>query len=97
MTDWERLRNMTDQEIVANAMSDPDNPPWTEEMFERAIPVYPKVSVSIRLDLDIIEWFKQFGPRYQTRVNAVLREYVVHQRMKSGNRINSRRTASAKK
>jgi hypothetical protein len=30
-TDWERLANMTEEEIEANALSDPDNPPMTEE------------------------------------------------------------------
>jgi putative transcriptional regulator len=34
-TDWERLRNMTEEEIEANALSDPDNPPLTEEELSR--------------------------------------------------------------
>lgn len=40
-TDWERLRAMTEEEIEANALSDPDNPPWTEEDFARAVMVWP--------------------------------------------------------
>lgn len=35
-TDWERLRNMTEEEIEQNALDDPDNPPWTEEELEKA-------------------------------------------------------------
>jgi len=34
-TDWERLRNMTDEEIEAAALSDPDNPPMTEDELKR--------------------------------------------------------------
>jgi hypothetical protein len=38
-TDWERLRTMTEEEIEANARSDPDNPPWTDDELARAVPV----------------------------------------------------------
>jgi uncharacterized protein (DUF4415 family) len=35
-----------------------------------------KQIVTIRLDVDIIEWFKLAGPGYQTRINQVLREHM---------------------
>ena len=35
-----------------------------------------KKSVSLRLDPDVLEWFKHEGKGYQTRINAVLRAYV---------------------
>ena len=35
-----------------------------------------KQAISIRLDSDVIAWFRATGPRYQTRMNAVLRSYV---------------------
>jgi uncharacterized protein (DUF4415 family) len=38
-------------------------------------PVLPKASISLRLDADVLEWFKSTGPGYQTRINAVLRAY----------------------
>jgi uncharacterized protein (DUF4415 family) len=38
-------------------------------------PVLPKTSISLRLDADVLEWFKSTGPGYQTRINAVLRAY----------------------
>jgi uncharacterized protein (DUF4415 family) len=38
----------------------------------------PKQAISIRLDTDIIEFFKRTGPGYQTKINAVLRSYVQH-------------------
>lgn len=38
-------------------------------------PVEPKASISLRLDADVLEWFKSTGPGYQTRINAVLRAF----------------------
>ncbi len=34
-TDWERVRNMSDEEAEQNALDDPDNPPLTDEQLER--------------------------------------------------------------
>lgn len=39
-----------------------------------------KQIVTIRLDVDMLEWFKSAGPGYQTRINQVLREYMDGQR-----------------
>jgi uncharacterized protein (DUF4415 family) len=38
-------------------------------------PVSPKASVSLRIDADVLAWFKAQGPGYQTRMNAVLRAF----------------------
>jgi uncharacterized protein (DUF4415 family) len=38
-------------------------------------PVPPKESVSLRVDADVLAWFKAQGPGYQTRMNAVLRAF----------------------
>jgi uncharacterized protein (DUF4415 family) len=38
-------------------------------------PVPAKTSISLRLDADVLEWFKRQGPGYQTRMNAVLRAF----------------------
>ena len=38
-------------------------------------PVPPKASISLRLDADVVAWFKAQGPGYQTRMNAVLRAF----------------------
>jgi uncharacterized protein (DUF4415 family) len=35
-----------------------------------------KRSISLRVDPDILDWFKKQGPGYQTRINAVLKAYV---------------------
>lgn len=72
-TDWKRLRAMKDQNIDFS-----DIPPQDHHFFENAtlrLPE-PKSIVTIRLDPDILKWFKKQGKRYQTRINAVLRMYV---------------------
>jgi len=38
-------------------------------------PVSPKASISLRVDADVLEWFKSKGPGYQTRINAVLKAF----------------------
>jgi uncharacterized protein (DUF4415 family) len=38
-------------------------------------PVPPKASISLRLDQEVLDWFKSQGPGYQTRMNAVLRAF----------------------
>lgn len=39
------------------------------------VPVPPKASISLRVDADVLAWFKSAGPGYQTRMNAVLRAF----------------------
>jgi uncharacterized protein (DUF4415 family) len=77
-TDWARVDAMTDEEIEANMRDDPD---WAEFMdidWSKAtlvIPV-PKDPISIRLDTDVLDFFKASGKGYQTRINAILRHYM---------------------
>jgi uncharacterized protein (DUF4415 family) len=42
-----------------------------------------KQIVTIRLDVDMLEWFKSAGPGYQTRINQVLREYMEANRVRA--------------
>jgi len=76
-TDWRKLRKQRDNEIDCS-----DIAPLSKEFFAKAtlrLP-QPKSSISIRLDPDILDWFKRQGRGYQTRINAVLRMYVAAQR-----------------
>ena len=76
-TDWERVRNLTDEEIQAALESDPDINPTDEDFWKDAKLVLPrrKETVTIRLDADILEWLRQ-KKGYQTRINAILRAYM---------------------
>lgn len=81
-TDWERVRNITDEELEAAIASDPDSDfPLDEGEWEIVIP--KKQPVSIRLDEDVLSYFKETGPRYQTRINEVLRRFVKAQKAKA--------------
>jgi uncharacterized protein (DUF4415 family) len=80
---------MTDADIRAAIASDPDAAPeLDEEWFANAVVVYPdrKTLVSLRLDPDVLVWFKRQGKGYQTRINAVLRAYVKAHQQRHGKR-----------
>lgn len=64
---------MRDEEIDFS-----DIPEQGREFFKRAVLrlPQPKATVTIRLDRQVLEWFKAQGPRYQTRINALLRAYM---------------------
>lgn len=78
-TDWARVKAMKDKDIVI----DDDAPEPTAEQWAKAIVTDrrpPKRNITLRIDPDIIEWFKARGKGYQTRMNAVLRAYISLQR-----------------
>jgi uncharacterized protein (DUF4415 family) len=79
-TDWKRLETMTEEEIERNALSDLDAQPTDEDFWADAQVIIPpkKVLISIRLDADILEWFKDKDIPYQTLINGVLRNYMEH-------------------
>jgi uncharacterized protein (DUF4415 family) len=76
-TDWERLEQMTDEEIDTS-----DIPPLDEEFFANAQIRMParKVPITIRLDPDVLSWFRSLGKGYQTYINNVLRTYMEAQK-----------------
>ncbi|SMF50801.1 Uncharacterized conserved protein, DUF4415 family [Xaviernesmea oryzae] len=76
LTDEARLDAMTDEEIEAIAAADEDGPPMSDEEWARAVNIPVKVPVGIKLDSDVLDWFKSGGRGYQTRMNAVLRRYM---------------------
>lgn len=76
-TDWKRIDAMTDEEIDFS-----DIPVITPEMFARAVmrrnfePIPRKKQLTLRVDSDVVDWYKKQGPGYQTRINALLRAYM---------------------
>ena len=80
-TDWGRIDRTSDEDIAAQAAGDPGSEPMTDEEWTRGEIARPtKVSVGLRLDDDVLRWFKAKGRGYQTRINAVLRRYMETQR-----------------
>jgi uncharacterized protein (DUF4415 family) len=75
-TDWARLDALTDEEIEASIKDDPD---WSDDWnWGEAVLVIPprKKAISIRVDEDVLDFFKKQGAGYQRRINAVLRSYM---------------------
>lgn len=78
-TDWQRLNTMTDSDINTDDIAELD-----EAFFRQAeIKVPAKQPVTLRLDTDVLEWFKSQGKGYQTRINKLLRSYMEAQ-LKAG-------------
>ena len=72
-TDWARLESMADEEIDYS-----DIPPLEDDFFAKGELRLPatKPLISIRVDPDVLAWFKLQGSGYQTRMNTVLRMYM---------------------
>jgi uncharacterized protein (DUF4415 family) len=52
----------------------------TQSSAPKSSAVAVKQIVTIRLDIDMLEWFKGAGPGYQTRINQILRQYMAEHR-----------------
>lgn len=76
-TDWRAVETMTEEALEASIAADPDDVhepvDWT-----RAVKGLPprKRDIHIRLDEDVLDWFRRTGRGYQTRINNVLRAFV---------------------
>ncbi|MDZ4877163.1 MAG: hypothetical protein CLLPBCKN_006598 [Chroococcidiopsis cubana SAG 39.79] len=76
-TDWQRLDTMTDEDIDLS-----DCPEITPEMFAKAVVrrglsvAKVKTQVTLRIDSDVLKWFKSQGRGYQTQINQLLRAYM---------------------
>jgi len=80
-SDWDRVRNKTEAELEADVASDPDWKGVPVDWIDSAVMVMPvaKKLLSLRLDHEIVEWFRARGPGHQTKINAVLRAHVEHE------------------
>ena len=69
-TDWSRLARQDDKDIDTS-----DIPELDQDFFRQAeLRVPAKQTVTIRLDSDVLAWFKEQGSGYQTRINQLLRQ-----------------------
>ncbi len=74
-TDWKRLAEMKDNDIDTS-----DIPELDDAFFLNAeVKVPAKQPVTLRLDSDVLGWFKSQGAGYQTRINKLLRSYMENQ------------------
>ena len=80
-TDWAAVDALTDQQIEEATRNDPDAVPLDIDWSEAVLVIPPrKKAISIRVDEDVLDYFKHEGAGYQRRMNAVLRSYVEQKR-----------------
>lgn len=74
-TDWKRLAELDDSAIDTS-----DIPELDDAFFQKAeLKVPLKQPVTLRIDSDVLMWFKSQGQGYQTRINQLLRKYMESQ------------------
>ena len=82
-TDWAAVEALTDEQIAEAVKNDPDAVPLDFDWSEAVLVIPPKKkAISIRVDEDVLDYFKKEGAGYQRRINAVLRSYMEQKRKK---------------
>jgi|APHig6443717817_1056837.scaffolds.fasta_scaffold109576_2 uncharacterized protein (DUF4415 family) len=95
-TDWKRVRAMRDRDIDLS-----DSPEITPELFARAVvrrglkPKEPKVQLTIRMDKEVLEWFRARGRGYQTHISSLLRAYMEAHKTETSEAANAKRARTA--
>ncbi len=80
-TNWARLAALTEEQIEEWSQTDPDHPGTDDAFWATAKIEQPgKEAISIKLDNDVLSFFREQGRGYQTRINAVLRHYMEAQK-----------------
>jgi uncharacterized protein (DUF4415 family) len=78
---------LTDEEIEEAVRNDPDAVPLDFNWDEAALVIPPKKkAISIRVDEDVLDYFRREGVGYQRRINAVLRSYMEQKKSKTKKR-----------
>jgi uncharacterized protein (DUF4415 family) len=75
-TDFAQLDALGDEDITRAVAADPEAAPLDTDWTNARLVLPPgKELVTLRLDRDVLDWFRKAGKGYQTRINAVLRAY----------------------
>ena len=77
-TDLARIRGKSEEQLERDIAQDADWSDIPHDWVERAAAVIPsgKKLISLRLDNEVIDWFKNQGAGYQTKINGVLRVFM---------------------
>jgi uncharacterized protein (DUF4415 family) len=76
-TNWKRVDALKDKDVDLSGV-----PEVSPEMFARAVvrrglkPVSRKAQLTLRVDNDVLDWYRKQGQGYQTKINALLRAYM---------------------
>jgi uncharacterized protein (DUF4415 family) len=86
-TNWRKANAVTGKKLETSMRADVDDvqgePDWTQAVM--GVPA-PKQHINIRVDHDVLEWFKSNGRGYQTLMNNVLRVFVQSRRQRDTTR-----------
>jgi uncharacterized protein (DUF4415 family) len=76
-SDWAKAAAMTDEQLEASIAADPDEAGMVMDWESVSVELpKPKADLHMRVDRDVLDFFRKTGKGYQTRINAVLRSYV---------------------
>lgn len=80
-SDWAKAAAATNEEIEAQVATDPDEAGMVVDWNSASVEMpAPKAVLNMRVDRDVLDFFRKQGKGYQTRINAVLRSYVTRMR-----------------
>ena len=78
-SDWKKAASMTNAQIEAAIADDPDEAGMIMDWENATVELpQPKAVLNMRIDKDLLEYFRKSGKGYQSRINAILRSYVDH-------------------
>jgi uncharacterized protein (DUF4415 family) len=76
-SNWKKAAAMSDEQLEASIAADPDEAGMVIDWDEATVEMpQPKALLNMRVDRDVLDFFRKTGRGYQTRINAVLRSYV---------------------
>jgi uncharacterized protein (DUF4415 family) len=76
-SNWAKAAALTNEEIEAQIAADPDEAGTVMDWDSATIEMpQPKSTLNMRIDRDVLDYFRKTGRGYQTRINAILRSYV---------------------
>lgn len=76
LSNWEKVDALTEEELEASIDHEEEGQIDWDTDYEGFPPVAVKKQITLRIDPEIIAYFRGQGPGYQTRINQVLRSYV---------------------
>lgn len=76
-TNWEKLRIMKDDEIDFSGSPEVSMEMFAKVIVRRGLPSpVRKSQITLRIDDDVLEFYRKQGRKYQTKINALLRAYM---------------------
>lgn len=76
-TDWQKIKQFTEDDLVRNAEDDPDSQPFSDDELLEFHPVKEvKKSITLRVKPSVLKFFRETGKPYQSEINRVLEEFV---------------------